>query len=247
MLMKVSFSEFAILQVGCGGTGGYLVPKLARLIMTLEKYREVQIGYNLVDYDIVEEINLYRQNFVKSDLARNKAEVLAQRYGSHFNVPIGAIDVKAETPKELEDVFPEISRACRILIGCVDNNNARKVMQEVFENSKTPIIYIDSGNGKFTGQIVIGYKNTEVLLEPVGTVFPESLIEMENQTPRNCALNALENPQNIGANDMAATLIFCVLNALLTNGEINTQIITFDALTGTARAITTNPEDGEKE
>lgn len=236
--MKVPYSNFSILQVGCGGTGGYLVPKLARLLMTLGKYREGERGYNLVDFDIVEEINLYRQNFVQADLGCNKAEVSAQRYGSHFRVPIGAADIKAETPKDLEDAFPEISQSCRVLIGCVDNNSGRKLMQEVFETSKVPIIYIDSGNGKFTGQIVVGYRTDEVILEAVGTVYPESLVEAKYKAPRNCALNALENPQNIGANDMAATLIFSVMNTLLTNGDINTHILTFDALTGAVRSIT---------
>jgi PRTRC genetic system ThiF family protein len=235
--MKVPYSNFSILQVGCGGTGGYLVPKLARLLMTLGKFREGERGYNLVDFDIVEEINLYRQNFVESDLGRNKAEVLAQRYGSHFGVPIGSVNLKAEIAEDLTDAFPEIGQSCRVLIGCVDNNNARKLMQEVFETSKVPIIYIDSGNGKFTGQIVVGYRTDEVILEAVGTVYPESLVEAKNKAPRNCALNALENPQNIGANDMAATLIFSVMNTLLTNGDINTHILTFDALTGAARSI----------
>jgi PRTRC genetic system ThiF family protein len=236
--MKVPYSNFSILQVGCGGTGGYLVPKLARLLMTLGKFREGERGYNLVDFDIVEEINLYRQNFVESDLGRNKAEVLAQRYGSHFGVPIGSVNLKAEIAEDLTDAFPEIGQSCRVLIGCVDNNNARKLMQEVFETSKVPIIYIDSGNGKFTGQIVVGYRTDEVILEAVGTVYPESLVEAKNKAPRNCALNALENPQNIGANDMAATLIFSVMNTLLTNGDINTHILTFDALTGAVRSIT---------
>ncbi len=235
--MKVPYLNFSILQVGCGGTGGYLVPKLARLLMTLGKFREGERGYNLVDFDIVEEINLYRQNFVKSDLGLNKAEVLAQRYGSHFGVPIGSAKLKVESAKDLEELFPEISDSCRVLIGCVDNNSARKLMQEVFENSKVPIIYIDSGNGKFTGQIVVGYKTDEIVLEAVGTVYPESMEEAEIEAPRNCALNALENPQNIGANDMAATLIFSVLNILLTNGDINAHILTFDALTGAVRSI----------
>ena len=235
--MKVPYSNFSILQVGCGGTGGYLVPKLARLLMTLGKFREGERGYNLVDFDIVEEINLYRQNFVKSDLGLNKAEVLAQRYGSHFGVPIGSAKLKVESAKDLEELFPEISDSCRVLIGCVDNNSARKLMQDIFFFFKTPIIYIDSGNGKYTGQIVVGYKNNDIILEAVGTVFPESLVETEEETPRNCALNALENPQNIGANDMAATLIFSVMNTLLTKREINTHILSFDALTGAVRGI----------
>ncbi|WP_157049107.1 hypothetical protein [Syntrophomonas palmitatica] len=61
------------------------------------------------------------------------------------------------------------------------------------------------------------------------------MVEVENAQPQNCALNALENPQNVGANDMAATLLFSVLNIILTDGEVNSHIIVFDAKKGFAR------------
>ena len=55
-------SIVSIVQVGCGGTGGYLVPKIARLLMTLAEYRkELKVAYVLNDYDFVEEQNLYRK------------------------------------------------------------------------------------------------------------------------------------------------------------------------------------------
>ncbi|WP_054697684.1 ThiF family adenylyltransferase [Syntrophomonas palmitatica] len=152
--MIIPYSNFSILQVGCGGTGGYLVPKIARLLMTLQKYRDGWQGYNIVDFDVVEEINLYRQNFVKADLGLYKSEVMAKRYGSHFGVAIGSGTEKAESWEEIFNFFPECNSGpvCRILIGCVDNNRARKVMHEAFINSDKPIIYIDSGNGKYTGR-----------------------------------------------------------------------------------------------
>ena len=57
----------SIVLVGCGGTGGYLVPKLARLLMTLKQFkRETNFFLTVVDPDTVEEANLYRQNFVRT-------------------------------------------------------------------------------------------------------------------------------------------------------------------------------------
>lgn len=239
-------SIVSIVQVGCGGTGGYLVPKIARLLMTLAEYRkELKVAYVLNDYDFVEEQNLYRQNFIKSDLGKNKADVLAIRYGSHFGIDIRSCSEKLEVADQLKKLFlvqrndgihwsPEI--LC-VLIGAVDNNKARKVMHDLFQTWDGfgyghPLIYIDAGNGKFTGQVVIGYRTSQVILPPVGEVFPEALIEEpETQPVVNCALNALQNPQNIGANDIAATLVFSVVNILLTNDEINSHIITFDGQT----------------
>lgn len=240
-MIKVPYSSFNILQVGCGGTGAYLVPKIARLLMTLKQFRaDCRYGYNLVDFDIIEEANLYRQNFIPDDLGNYKSDVLARRYGGHFGVDIGASRVKTQTPEELTRLFPvTYGYKIPVLIGCVDNNHARKLMQEVFNKYSSSIIYIDAGNGKLAGQVVVGYKDEKkkVILPAVGDVFPDALIEIE-EPRRNCALNALENPQNIGANDMAATMIFSVVNMLLTNNEIHSHVIAFDGKIASARAQT---------
>lgn len=240
-MIKISGNTFKILQVGCGGTGGYLVPKIARLIMTLKQFKgDCLYGYTLVDFDLVEELNLYRQNFIKADLQKNKAEVMAKRYSVHFGVDIGYSDVKAKDYTELDPLFPYPEHTgIKILIGCVDNNSARKIMHDLFLVSTEPIVYIDSGNGKLTGQVVVGYKNNQgvVKLQPLGVIFPEALVEEKEKKPHSCALNALENPQNIGANDMAATVLFSVINILLTNKKIESHIITFDGLTANARAV----------
>ena len=225
--MKVPYSKVNIIQVGCGGTGGYLVPKLARLLMTLKEFKgDCKYRYVLVDHDTVEPANLYRQNFIAEDLGKNKATVLSIRYGFAFHVDIGCVRNKLESPEELATYLNEYADL-HIVIGCVDNNNARKVMHKYFSDSRVPVVYIDSGNGKLAGQIVVGYKNKKVLLSPVGELFPDALVE-ENKPQVNCAMNALENPQNIGANDLAASLIFSIVNILLTNEEINTHWISFD-------------------
>ncbi len=238
-------SYISIAQIGCGGTGGYLVPKISRLIMTLKQFKNINISYNLADPDIVEETNLYRQNFVQSDLGKNKAHVMAQRYSRHFGINIGSSESKIETDEQILNLFAthkndgiywSPKRTC-ILIGCVDNNSARQVMHQLFYDWKGfnyghSLVYLDSGNGKYSGQLVTGYREVNrIILLPVGDIFPDSLVVDENEAPVTCAMNALENPQNVGANDLAATLVFSALNILLTEGEINSHILTFDGRT----------------
>ncbi|KUG03127.1 putative nucleotide-binding protein [hydrocarbon metagenome] len=248
-------NRVSILQVGCGGTGGYIVPKLARLLMTLSAFKkELRVSYILNDFDHIEEKNLYRQNFIQGDLGKNKADVCAIRYGSHFGVNIVSCSEKIEEPKQLKNLFSLQQNdgmywspnALCILIGAVDNNRARKIMQDLFQNWDGfgyghSLMYIDVGNGKFTGQVVTGYRHKEIILPPVGDVFPEALIDDPEEEPQNCALNALQNPQNIGANDMAATLVFSILNVLLTNWELNTHIINFN---GKTQEISTRKIEG---
>lgn len=61
-----------IVMLGCGGTGGHIAPHLYRLLHALFRPSKVI----LCDGDIVEKKNLVRQNFIASDLGKNKAEVL---------------------------------------------------------------------------------------------------------------------------------------------------------------------------
>jgi hypothetical protein len=70
--------------IGCGGTGGFVIRELTRYISTLPYADRTMIV--LIDGDTVEKKNLTRQNFVERDLGKNKAAVLAQRYGQAFGV-----------------------------------------------------------------------------------------------------------------------------------------------------------------
>lgn len=75
--MKFSLTKpVQILMIGAGGTGGHIAPHLYRLLHALDRPVKVIIA----DGDIVEEKNLVRQNFIASDLGRNKAQVLAERF-----------------------------------------------------------------------------------------------------------------------------------------------------------------------
>lgn len=60
-----------------------------------------------------------------------------------------------------------------ILIGAVDNNKSRKLCHEVFLRARD-LVYIDSGNGEYTGQIVCGIRRAgKTVYKPVGMLYPE--------------------------------------------------------------------------
>src|SRR5688572_3687924 len=61
-----------IILVGAGGTGARMAPDIARLLNRGD-------SLIIVDPDTVEEKNLIRQHFVRPDVGRYKAEVVAQR------------------------------------------------------------------------------------------------------------------------------------------------------------------------
>ena len=62
-LLLPSSDNISLVLVGCGGTGSWLAPHVARVArLLLEKWqKDVQVVF--VDPDVVEEKNIYRQNF----------------------------------------------------------------------------------------------------------------------------------------------------------------------------------------
>ena len=75
------FSKIVIAQVGCGGTGSWLVPFVSKLANNI-KLRTVSddfINYTIFDDDIVEQRNILRQNFSSWDIGKNKALALVSK------------------------------------------------------------------------------------------------------------------------------------------------------------------------
>ena len=195
-----------ILLLGAGGTGGYVAPHLYRLMHTLN--RPVRI--NIVDGDLVEAKNLVRQNFCAADLGENKAKVLATRYSEAFGMETLYHPAFLEKDEDLYrmvqpgDIWldgkrvPELS----ILIGCVDNNKSRQMCHRVFERS-SHLVYIDSGNDEFSGQVVCGIRcNRRTIYKPVCKLYPDMLEETDNfPSELSCAEAAVSAPQSITANN----------------------------------------------
>lgn len=173
-------TSVVIAVVGCGGTGSHLVPTLlqyiasAKLTSTAENpFPSVKVI--LIDGDSVEQKNLIRQRFAPHELGMNKAEALASRYGSVYDIPIfhvphyltfdNVMDVldtasgqeqyaHYHTPREMTSN----ATSC-IVIGAVDNHTARSVIYHHFTqavNYKRNIFWIDAGNEDTYGQVVLG-------------------------------------------------------------------------------------------
>jgi len=244
--MKFSLSKpVKIIMLGAGGTGGHVAPHLYRLLHTLNRYTKVII----CDGDIVEEKNLVRQNFISTDLGRNKAQVLAERYALAFGLEVSYIPEFIEDENRLaelvkHDVYQaspyssKIEEGLSILIGCVDNNSSRQLCHRVFHASKN-LIYIDSGNGEYTGQVVCGIRRSgRTYYKPFGDVYPDSFLELDKfPTQLSCAEAAVSAPQSIVANIMAGTAVVSYIYNILVLGHIETRYITFSTKTVNLKPI----------
>ena len=236
-----------IIMLGAGGTGGHVAPNLYRLLHSLERYTKVIV----CDGDIVEPKNLVRQNFISADLGRNKAQVLAERYALAFGLEVSYIPEFIEDEDVLvELVKPDTYQAgpysykkeegLSILIGCVDNNQSRKLCHQVFKAADN-LIYIDSGNGEYSGQVVCGIRRSgRTYYKPMGDVYPDVLLETDKfPTQLSCAEAAISAPQSIVANIMAGTAIVSYLYNILVLGSIKTRYVTFSTKTVNLKPVIT--------
>lgn len=220
-----------ILVIGCGGTGGYLVPNLARFISQIKPSPELY----LADGDVVEEKNLIRQNFVFGDIGKNKAEVLARRYSNAFGMEITAIAKDIEDAGQLiKDFMGEA-----IIAGCVDNVASRQIINSwfihhsPFEYSKGKI-WIDAGNEERAGQVVCGVASSCNLscfenLPSVFEVYPDMLkINDKLNSQMSCAERAISAPQNIQTNATAGNLMMNYIQKIISHQQIFSHAVEFN-------------------
>ena len=223
--MKVTGSfRKNLIVVGVGATGSNLVALLAQLAVSKKEIEEII----LIDGDKVEEKNFKNQKFTIKDIYKNKAEVLANRY-EKLGIKISYIDKYIESDVEIIELLDSVSEyTMPILIGCVDNNKCRRILNAAFEKYKNTLIYIDAGNGDIErkGQVVLGYKRIDqIISEPVVKYYP-NILEEEEVNKYKCS-RIEEHPQQFVTNILSATSIFLMINALL-EGEVPCTYISFN-------------------
>lgn len=234
-----------IVQLGAGGTGGHIAPHMYRLLYSLDR----PVRYIICDGDVVEDKNLVRQNFTPADLGENKAKVLAERYSAVFGLETGYLPSFVETEEQLRQLLtPEVCRAGAyrqevikemvILVGAVDNNKSRQLCHRVFHQARE-LIYIDSGNGEFTGQVVCGIRQAgRTLYPPIGTAYPDVLEDTDKfPTELSCAEASVSAPQSMAANITAAMAVVCMVYNILALGESTVRQTTFSTKTVNVRPM----------
>ena len=232
-----------ILVVGCGGTGSYVVPNLVRLLSTLK----VATCLTLADADVVEDKNLIRQNFVKADVGKNKAEALARRYSTAFGISIQAIPKFLETAASIGETLTNaqsngitFGREIPLVISCVDNIKARKFIIDALQTYYPNGAYlIDCGNEDISGQVLlsvirppqdVGFSKGNFPTPTVFDLYPELNERYKTEklaSELSCAEMAVSSPQYGFVNLNAATIALNFIDALLGNKPITTYMVEF--------------------
>ncbi len=256
-------SDLNIVVVGTGGTGGYVVQYLSRLLYALSQHSPHRAWrLTLVDGDAVEAGNLLRQHFLPQDIGQPKATVLAERFGAVYQIPVFAVPTYLTAADGLDALMfsprqeqtPYTPRLLDVIIGCVDNHATRQVLDQIFHRFAHGI-YIDAGNdginpsddpadreavqaSGYGGHVVVGVKQRgRVLLPPVGTVYPDILTDTQSALPgQACGQQAVSQPQRMLTNVWAAMTVMSALNTLLTDHQVLWHVANFNARYGTTRS-----------
>jgi PRTRC genetic system ThiF family protein len=147
--------------VGCGGTGSWLAPTVVRVARLLREKFQTKTAVTFIDPDVVEPKNCYRQNFCEAEVGRNKAETLAFRYGLAWGMEVAAYPYGVEGINFLKvEKRYQSSAEVHVVIGCVDSGKARRdIGKHLVDHGREglgPFFWLDCGNGKQSGQVMLG-------------------------------------------------------------------------------------------
>ncbi len=158
-LMLPAAHSTSIILAGCGGTGSWLAPAIARVGKILVERFQQDLKIFFVDPDRVEEKNIYRQNFCAAEIGLPKAETLAARYGLAWGIGIDAITTKLEKAAESHNLYAGLT----LVVGCVDKTRARREILGMMSRAE---IWLDCGNAKNYGQILCGVNQAQAVKNP---------------------------------------------------------------------------------
>lgn len=250
-LLMPATDRWRFILVGCGGTGSWLAPSVARVASVLqEQGKEVLLWF--VDPDHVEAKNIPRQNFSQAELGLNKAATLAFRFGAAWGVGINASGqpFTFEMAKEWR-----ASPGVAVVIGCVDNAVARREMAKTIANNRSGeahlVWWLDCGNTESAGQVLFGSCNQPKQLAGafVGSKICKSLPgpamvapdllkarpEERAKSKLSCAEIQLANAQSLAVNQQVAAIATDYL-VRITHGGLRKFGTFFDLESGSSRS-----------
>ena len=205
--------------IGCGGTGSQVLSGLACINMAIMGLGHPGLHVRVWDGDLVEESNVGRQLYSMADIGLNKAVVSVTRVNRYFGTAWEAVAKMYKSGLELE-------KHANIIISCVDTVAARLEIHKAVINAPAKghpewvvKYWMDFGNGKSTGQVVLGTVFNDELKNVI-KLLPE-ITEMEdvNNGP-SCSIAQALGKQDLFINSILAQMGLQLLWQLLREGHV---------------------------
>ncbi|MEP6903418.1 MAG: ThiF family adenylyltransferase [Actinomycetota bacterium] len=277
LVLPVDYKLVEFWLIGAGGTGSFMAMNLARLAFEL-KVSGKRANIIIVDPDRVKEGNIPRSNFCFAEIGANKAETLAGRIARAWGIEVGFVK-EGFHPALLESKSDDWrakysdSNKLKILVGCVDNHLARGNMHEavklyndkVYNTRALRLWWIDGGNGRDSGQVLIGnhldkkeicesaHESPILSLLPAPSLQHPELLKIEtlklksqsNQEAEGritCAERIRLKEQSLNINQMVAVEMSEMLSELLLTHKLKRFASYFDLESGASRSVYCTPE-----
>lgn len=260
IVMPVEYNTLRFIVVGAGGTGSFVAPAIARLIFELKQQQNRSSEMLIVDPDVVENGNIPRSNFCFAEIGRYKAQTLAERVSMAWGIETSFSCEKFDAEKHLKNSNSDY-RNLTIIVGCVDNHSARREMHRALDKFRSywdasRAWWIDGGNGKASGQVLLG--STTKRLKPeqyfTGTSICRALPAPSLQHPDllqpekietkgdvSCPERVRLGEQGLNVNQRVAIEIAEMLSSMLLTRNLKRYAVYMDLESGTTRSAYITP------
>ena len=245
-LQLPAFKRVHITLVGCGGTGSHIASGLAALALELRD-RSVRCDIDLIDFDRVEHKNVGRQLFATRDVGQHKSAILVERLMHAYGIPLGAMIGRIEE----FDLTPQPD-SLNIVIGAVDNPNARACIASEVKEAKGRLWWLNCGNENASGQVALG--NVSEAKQMKGAVelgmlnqlpaphvlYPDCIATRKAPKARraaSCAELTANGEQGLMVNRMVAAYALELLHCFLVRRELKWFALAFDLMWGNTKAF----------
>ena len=255
VVMPVEYNTLRFIVVGAGGTGSFVVPSLARLIFELKQQQNKSSEMLIVDPDVVENGNIPRSNFCFAEIGRYKAQTLAERVATAWGIETSFACEGFDSEKHLKNSNSDY-RSLTIIVGCVDNYLARLEMHRALEEFRSygessRVWWIDGGNGKTSGQVLLGsttkplkpdqyFTGTSICRAlPAPSIQHSDLLKPEKvevKSDASCPDRVRLGEQGLNVNQRVAIEMAEMLTSMLLTRTLRRFAVYFDLESGTTRS-----------
>jgi len=205
-----------ICLVGVGGTGSALLIELFQMSYLLDQISGGAVYFNVTvfDDDQVSFSNVGRQSYWSHEVGENKAQCLVERFNT-----FGGLNWVAKPTRFIPNMLN--NHSYDLLITCTDSAKVRADIGEFTNKIHNKLLWLDTGNSKFDGQVILGYLGkSKVTLPNVYDLYPSLRTIVDKDTDSCSHIEALRS-QDYGINKKVALEATSLIWQLLRYSKIN--------------------------
>lgn len=225
-------NQLTVTLIGAGGTGSQMLTSLARINISLQALGHPGLWVKLIDDDLVTKANCGRQLFAETEIGLHKSVALIHRINRFFGTDWIGVTKHITARSSSEEI------RSNIVITCVDSVKARfdvskllKSNKQSFHNRDAHRYWMDFGNDKDTGQVLLA--TTGTIKQPeskkynpcshlpsITEEYKESLLATNENTQPSCSMVEALSKQDLFINTAICALGSSLLWSLLSEGMI---------------------------